>query len=260
MTLSRFFRTPKGQLILVFAFLLIPGIRNTSLAGVAPGLLGAVLAAMALDAVILRVRRKRWHFPDGALLTALIVAMILSPHEPWYVAVITALVAVASKYVVRSRKANVFNPAALALVISFYVFGTAQDWWGSIPDARFGAVLVLGTGLFIAWRTDKLPAVLSFLGVYYLLVTTAAFVGDPARVAELYRAPDVNAAIFFAVFMVTDPPTSPPKQREQLIFGAITAAVSYAVFATIGAVYFLLAGVLAANVWEARRRFTARHA
>src|SRR5436190_6363244 len=100
MTLSRFFRTPKGVLILIFAFLLIPGIRNTSLSGVAPGLVAAVLASMALDAVILRIRRRRWHFPDGAMLTALIVAMILSPHEPVYVVVLTSLIAVASKYLI----------------------------------------------------------------------------------------------------------------------------------------------------------------
>jgi Na+-translocating ferredoxin:NAD+ oxidoreductase RnfD subunit len=180
--------------------------------------------------------------------------MIISPYEPWYVAMVTALIAVVSKYVIRSRKANVFNPAALALVISFYLFGSAQDWWGSLPEARFGALVVLATGLFVAQRTDKVPAALSFLGVYYLLVTIAAFAGDPAHVAELYRAPDVNAALFFAVFMVTDPPTSPPKQRDQLVFGAITATVGYAAFAIIGAAYFLLAGVLVANVWEARRR------
>ena len=68
-----------------------------------------------------------------------------------------------------------------------------------------------------------MPAVLAFLGVYYLLVTIAAFVGDPARVAELYRAPDLHAALFFAFFMVTDPPTSPPKHRDQIMFGAIVA-------------------------------------
>jgi len=253
MTIKRFFQTPKGVLILVFAFLLIPGIRNTGW-GVGPNLLGAAVAAMALDAVILRVRRKRWHFPDGALLTALIVAMIMSPHEPLYAVVITSLLAVASKYVLRVRKANVFNPAALALVAAFYLFGSAQDWWGSVPQARFGFAVVLATGLFIAQRTDKLPAVLSFLGVYYLIVTIAAFAGDPAHVAELYRAPDLNAALFFAVFMVTDPPTSPPNPRDQAMFGAITAVVGYAAFAVIGAAYFLLAGLLVANVWEARRR------
>ena len=62
-----------------------------------------------------------------------------------------------------------------------------------------------------------MPAVLAFLGSYYLLFTVTAFVGDPARVAELFRAPDLHAALFFAFFMVTDPPTSPPKQRDQII-------------------------------------------
>ena len=89
---------------------------------------------------------------------------------------------------------------------------------------------------------------LAFLGVYYLLVTITAFVGDPARVAELYRAPDLHAALYFAFFMVTDPPTSPPKHRDQLVFGAIVAVASYAAFELIGAAYFLLAGLLVANV------------
>lgn len=259
MTLSRFFRTPKGLLIIVFALLLVPAARGQGFRLVAPGLFGAVVAAMALDTVILRVRRRRWHFPDGALLSALIVAEILSPREAWYVPVVTALIAVASKYVVRVRKANVFNPAALALVIAFYVFGSAENWWGALPEARFGAVVMLATGLFITMRVDKLPAMLTFLGVYYLLVTVAALVGDPAHVAELYRTPDLNAALYFAVFMVTDPPTSPRKERDQIVFGAIAGAVSYGAFAVIGAEYFLLAGLLAANVWDARRRLAVAH-
>ena len=36
--------------------------------------------------------------------------------------------------------------------------------------------------------------------------------------------------------------------------GVIVAAVSYAVFEWIGAAYYLLAGVLVGNVWEAWRR------
>jgi len=60
--------------------------------------------------------------------------------------------------------------------------------------------------------------------------------------------------------MLTDPPRSPPKARDQLVNGAITAVVSYAVFELIGAVYFLLAGLLAANAWEAWRRWRTRAA
>jgi len=36
-----------------------------------------------------------------------------------------------SKYLLRSRSANVFNPAALAMILSYYVFHTGQSWWGA---------------------------------------------------------------------------------------------------------------------------------
>lgn len=254
-SVGRFFRTPKGIVILVVVVL-------TAVAGfpegwtfVGPELAAAVVAAMLVDAPILRWRKGKWVFPDGALLTGFFVGMILSPHEPWYVAGITAAVGVASKYVVRVHKANVFNPAALALVATFYVFDTGQSWWGALTDVSpIALVLLIGTGVFVADRIKKMPSALAFLGCYYLLVTATAFIGDPRHVAELYRTPDLHAALFFAFFMVTDPPTSPPKGREQVIYGVITAVIGYSVFEFIGAAYFLLAGLLVANVWEAWRR------
>ena len=255
-TITRFFRTPKGLLLMVLALLLPIAAAGSGGVIVLPGLLAASLAAMLVDAPILRWRDKEWTFPSGALLTGLLVAMVLSPHEPWHIAAITAVVGVLSKYALRGRSANVFNPAALALVATFYWFNTGQSWWGALPELPIVAIAVLfATGVFITDRVKKMPAVLAFLGVYYLLITIAAFVGDPAGVAELYREPDLHAALFFAFFMVTDPPTSPPKPRDQITFGVITAVVSYAVFEVIGAAYFLLAGLLVANAWEAWRRY-----
>ena len=102
---------------------------------VLPGVLAASIAAMAVDVPILRYRSRKWHFPDGALLTGLIVAMVLSPHEPWWIAAVTSAVAVVSKYVMRVGKANVFNPAAFALVATFYAFDAGHSWWGSLPEA-----------------------------------------------------------------------------------------------------------------------------
>lgn len=257
--LKRFFRTPKGLLIIVLAILIPLAATGSGWRVVAPGVVAAALAAMLVDAPILYWREKEWVFPSGALLTGLLVAMVLSPHEPWHIAAITAVVGVISKYVARGRSANVFNPAAVALVATFYVFDTGQSWWGALPELPMIAIVALfATGVFITDRVKKMPAVLAFLGVYYLLITITAFVGDPARMAELYRAPDLHAALFFAFFMVTDPPTSPPKPRDQLIFGTITAVVGYGVFEFIGAAYFLLAGLLVANVWEAWRRWSLR--
>ena len=261
MTLRRFFRTPKGLLLVVLVPLALLAALAEPWPSVVTMLSAAVVGAAAVDVIALRLRRKRWVFPDGAILTGLIVAMILSPQEPWYVAAITAAIGVASKYALRVRKANLLNPAAVGLVATFYVFNTGQSWWGALADSPaplLGALLA--AGIFITQRVNKLPAILSFLGSYYLLFTIAAFLGDAARVAELYRAPDLHAALFFAFFMVTDPPTSPPKSRDQILFGALTGVTSFAAFELVGAAYFLLAGLLVANVWEGARRARVRPA
>jgi hypothetical protein len=166
---------------------------------------------------------------------------------------------VASKYVVRTRTANVFNPAALALVATFYLFDTAQNWWGALPELPLPLIAaVFATGLFITARVNKLPMVLAFLGGYYAAFTTIAFASDPARVAEIFRAPDLHMVLFFAFFILTDPPTSPTKYVDQIVCGVIVAAVSVGIFEWLGAAYYLLAGVLAGNLWETARRLRIR--
>jgi Na+-translocating ferredoxin:NAD+ oxidoreductase RnfD subunit len=182
--------------------------------------------------------------------------MILTPQEPWYVAAATSAVAIVSKYIFRTRSANVFNPAALALVVTFYIFNTGQSWWGALPDAAPIALAVLfATGAFIADRVNKIPLVLVFLGFYFALFTVTAFLGDPGKVAEVFRAPDLHAVLFFAFFILTDPPTSPVKYADQCVYGVMVAIVSYAVFERLGAAYYLLAGVLMGNIWEAWHRW-----
>jgi Na+-translocating ferredoxin:NAD+ oxidoreductase RnfD subunit len=250
--IRRFFRTPKGLLTAILAVLIL-----TAWPGrvVAPGLAAAVAAAGVLDAVILRLRKKLWEYPSGAVLTAAIVVMVLREQERWYVAAAAAVIGVASKYVFRLRSANIFNPAALGIVAAYYLFHAGESWWGAQANVEGVATfLLIGTGIYIAGRVNKLPLVLTFLGSYFLLFTVAAFVRDPLSVAEIFATPDVQASLYFAVFILTDPPTSPTKYRDQIVCGVLVAAVSFACFEAAGTVYFLLAGVLVANVWEAWRR------
>lgn len=223
-----------------------------------PGLLSSVAAASLIDAVILRLKRDAWEFPSGAILTALLVAMVLSPRVPWYETACGAALGVLSKYAFRTKSANVFNPAALALVIVFYVFQTAQNWWGALPGITpYALVALFAAGVFITDRVNKMPLVLVFLGVYYLLFSLTAFFSNPAPLTEIFRPPDLQAVLFFAFFMLTDPPTSPVKYSDQIVCGVLVAVASYAFFELLGAACFLLAGVLIGNIWEARRRYFA---
>jgi Na+-translocating ferredoxin:NAD+ oxidoreductase RnfD subunit len=256
--IRKFFKTPKGLLTIilgVFAAMALPGQGVSAVFSLA----SATSAAGLVDALILRVRRKAWEFPSGAVLTAMIVAMVLRAQEPWYVTTVTSVIAILSKYVFRSRAANVFNPAALAIIASFYVFHTGQSWWGALTDVLpVAKVALIAAGMFIAGRVNKMPLVLAFLGAYFVLFTVTAFVSDPLSVAEIFRTPDVEAALFFAFIILTDPPTSPAKYPDQIVCGLIVAVVSYAFFEWAGVVYYLLAGVLAGNVWEAWRRANRR--
>jgi Na+-translocating ferredoxin:NAD+ oxidoreductase RnfD subunit len=259
MTLRHFLKTPKGLLTIVLVILAAIAAPHEGLRTVARGLVAAVIVCAALDAVLLRARHTRWDFPSGAVLTTLIVAMVLSAQTPWYVVTITSVLAVLSKYIVRTRAGNVFNPAALAIVATFPIFHAGQSWWGALPEVPpLAQIALLAGGVLIADRVNKMPLVLAFLGVYYLLFTIAAFVSDPGWVSEVFRAPDLQAVMYFALFILTDPPTSPVKYPDQLVFALIVGVTSFAIFEWLGAVYYLLAGVLIGNVWEAWRRVHRR--
>ncbi len=257
--LQRLFSTPKGLLIIILSILSAMSAAGTGISAIVPGLAAAIAAAGIIDALVLRKQYGAWEFPDGAVLTGFLVAMVLSPFQPWYVSACAALTGIASKHLFRTRSANVFNPAALGLVAMFYVFGTGQSWWGALPELPPIALTALfATGIFITDRVNKFPLVLTFLGTHYLLFTLTAFLSEPGRVAGVFRAPDLHAALFFAFFILTDPPTSPVKYPHQAVCGVIVATTSYAFFQFVGAAYYLLAGVLVGNVWEAWRRWKAR--
>ena len=252
----RFFQTPKGLLIIVLAILVAVTAPHEGIGRIAPGVAAAVVVAGVMDLLILRKMHGDWEFPSGAVLTGLIVAMILTPQEPWYVGACTSAIAIGSKYIARTRSANIFNPAALALVATFYIFNTGQSWWGALPEITPWALLLLAAaGIFITDRVNKFPLALVFLGVYFGLFTLTTYVSEPGRVAEVFRAPDLHATLFFAFFILTDPPTSPVRYPDQIVCAVLVALVSFGIFQWVGAAYYLLAGVLVGNIWEAWHRW-----
>jgi Na+-translocating ferredoxin:NAD+ oxidoreductase RnfD subunit len=256
----RFFKTPKGALIIILVSLTAIAAPEEGVRAVVLNMGSATLIAGIVDLIIIRLRKNVWQFPSGAVLTAMIVTMVVRAQEHWYFPAAMSAVAVISKYAIRTRSANVFNPAAFALVFMMYWFPTGQSWWGALPEVSpvwLRAALLAG-GIYIADRVNKMPLVLSFLGAYFLVFTVTAYLGDPRRVAEIFRSPDLEAVLFFALVILTDPPTSPARYRDQWICGIIIAAISYVVFEIFGVVYFLLAGALAGNVWAAWRRVHRR--
>lgn len=247
-------RTPKGQLLGIFLLLLVVAAPAAGGWGVLPHVASAVVAACAVELLYQFWDSRRWAAPTSALLSGLIVAFILAPQEPWPASAWVGGFAIVGKHVVQTRREHVFNPAALALLAGALLFGSGESWWGALADLPWPWIaLLLAAGLFVAGRLNKLPLVLAFTGAYFGLFTAAAFV-DPARVAEMFRAPFVQSVLFLAFFMLTDPPTSPNRLSDQLWYGLVAAAAAWAAQLLGAGQIFLLVAVLVANAWLAMRR------
>lgn len=255
--LTRFLRSPKGTLLpvlLALAALATIGAKH----GALPVLLAGVGGAVGTDLIFMHIRKGRVAFPSGAILSGLIIAMVLSRTSPPGVPLAMAAMAVASKHLFRTRWGNIFNPAAFALILYTVLFHSAQSWWGAVPFSRVaGFPLLALAAWYIARKVNKLPLAMTFLAVILTGTTVAAFLGDAQATAQVFRLPDINALVFFAGFMLTDPPTSPAKPADQVWFGAVVGLLGAATFLRFGVQWFIFAGLPVANAAESLRRILA---
>jgi Na+-translocating ferredoxin:NAD+ oxidoreductase RnfD subunit len=244
-------------LLVVFAAAITVAAPHEGASRVLVRLGAAVAAAVLLDLALSALLRRRLIWPDGAALTGIICALVIALRDRWWLAAAAALIGVGSKHLLRTRRVHFFNPAALGLLLTLWLFSSSQSWWGGFADLPAATVLpLILVGVWLARYVGKLPQVLAFLGTYFGLFSATAFfsMGGGVRLAEVYRVPFLNAALFFAFFMLTDPPTSAGRHEDQLVFGALSAAIAFTLFLTVHDLSFLLLALLAANVWLADRR------
>jgi Na+-translocating ferredoxin:NAD+ oxidoreductase RnfD subunit len=251
----KFVRTPKGYMLGALLLLLTVALPNQGVLALEVTVV-SVLASCLAELLLCRAL----FVPTSALLTGLFVAMVMDPHDPLAAIAATSALAIGAKHLVRTSRAHIFNPAALALAIAPYLFGLGESWWGAAAGLPVVALLpLLAAGYVVVDRTNKAPSVLAFLGVYFALFTiaTVALPGENTHLAQFYRDPFVGAALFFAFFMLTDPPTSPVRLREQLIFGAGVAVLAVTIELSRDMLAYLFLGLLIGNAWWAWRRVAA---
>jgi len=255
--MRKFLKTPKGSVMVTLVILmLIAALHPSDRAGLHTILLCA-LTAVVIDFVVALFHKPRRLFSDGGIVTGLIIGLVLGTTTHWYIPVAITAISVVSKHVLKVGRKPILNPAALGLLIGIYVFHTGQSWWGDLADLPGLMVIVLlAAGYFVVSRVNKFPQVFTFLGTYFILLLAAGYyhIGQVAYTpGDALRDPIVNAALFMAFFMLTDPPTSPAKYRGQVAFGLIVAVVSVAIYLAVGGLSYLLIGLLVGNVWKARQ-------
>lgn len=256
-SLKTYIRTPKRYVIAILLVLLAAGSLHTGFLSGLTTVATSIGTALILDSFISRVvwKNNKHTFPDGALLTGLIIGIVLSPATSFAVSAFTAAVAILSKHVITYQKKPILNPAAFGLWLSVILFSSNQSWWGGMSLLPWWTLfLVVVGGYLVTSRVQKFPQVFAFLAAYGLIYLILGFIGL-TDASSAFMTPYLNAVLFLAFFMLTDPPTSPAKNRDQIIFGILCAVVSCVDFYLFNSLSYLLTGLLCANAWKAYRTY-----
>jgi Na+-translocating ferredoxin:NAD+ oxidoreductase RnfD subunit len=208
------------------------------------------------------------------MLTGSGVALILrvvgtTPGDHWTthgteVFAVVAGLSLLSKYVIKYRGSNIFNPSNIGLVVAFIVLGASRVepldfWWSPLTPAMFLAyAVIIGGGLLITRRLKLLVLAASFwlvlaAGLGVLAASghcmTANWAFAPVCGFDYWRVIVTSPeTMIFLFFMITDPKTVPGGRVGRVVFGALVAIASVLVMATqsdeFGTKVALLAGLV----------------
>jgi ferredoxin-NADP reductase len=159
--------------------------------------------------------------PESWQITAFILFFLIFPQSDIKGYVLTAIVAflaVASKYILVFRGRHIFNPAAVAVVISSALGLLGATWW--IATLVLLPVVVI-VGVLIAMKLRHFLMIAIYIGTSVTLACVIALIagGDigQALSAVLISSP----IIFLGTIMLTEPLTSPTTKRAQIVYSLI---------------------------------------
>ena len=232
---------------LVWAFLLVLGIYGVLYLGgmglLSLGILPTV--AVVTDLLFQRLRFPRLRSPEPALATGLFLALLFPPTVSVPLAAVVVLTAITFRHVLRWKGRPWFNPAALGVVLAAVFLGFGPAWWVALTPTE--EILLVAFGLVLLGRNLRpWRLVLTFFVAYAgLSLLDHAFFGGATSPAVLALGILDPVTIFFGLFMLTEPRTSPKDPHAHPLVGGIVAIL--AVFLplalpSLGILVALLAG------------------
>ncbi|MBX2860426.1 MAG: RnfABCDGE type electron transport complex subunit D [Vampirovibrio sp.] len=194
---------------------------------IATGQVLAVLAAACLTQFLFSLPLKNVSFdPRSPLITSLSLCLLLKTAVLW-IAVLAAVVAIASKFIFRWNHRHLFNPANLGIVAAILLTGQAWvspgQWGGGL---WFGFLLTCLAGL-VLFRSHSTDMALKFIVIYAVgLIARATWLGDPLAI-PLHQLQN-GALLIFTFFMISDPKTIPVSPQGRTLFATLVTLIALA--------------------------------
>ena len=219
-------------------------------------LIVAVAVASIADILISRYHHKhRLRIPLSAIITGLIIGSVAPQNAPLLLAGMASLIAITSKAFIKSRRVNIFNPAAFGLLVSLAVFSVGDEWWAGGSYNIHGIALPLSFILIIsAYQAKRLTSSASFMAA---TLVVGMLMGLSHLSAGWMATLVIGVNYYVAFVMVADPKTSPHRMAAQIGFGAGIAALT-ALLSIAAVPYSILIALLIGNAGYALYRIIPR--
>jgi Na+-transporting NADH:ubiquinone oxidoreductase subunit NqrB len=179
----------------------------------------------------------------SALISGLSLCLLLRTNRA-ELAVLTAILTIAGKFLIRVNRKHVFNPTNGGIVAMLLL--TNQVWvspgqWGA---AAFFALLMACVGSLVVNHAARSDVTYAFIACYSaLLFGRSLYLGEPLTI-PLHRLQS-GALLLFTFFMISDPKTTPDSRLGRVLFAALVAFgswyVQFRLFRTNGLLWSLAA-------------------
>jgi Na+-transporting NADH:ubiquinone oxidoreductase subunit NqrB len=216
------FKDPRRYQILVLSSLLVYGVSRLDLE------IRPLQACLLLGTALLTqwACTRLWRLPAfearSALISGLSLCLLVRTNSA-ALAVLAAVVTIASKFVIRVRGKHLFNPTNFGIVALMLATGGAvwvsPGQWGS---AAFFAFLVACLGGLVVNRAARSDVTYAFLAFYLaVLFGRALWLGQPLAI-PLHQV-ESGAFLIFTFFMISDPRTTPDSRAGRIVFALLVA-------------------------------------
>ncbi|MDR0834889.1 MAG: RnfABCDGE type electron transport complex subunit D [Candidatus Symbiothrix sp.] len=205
---------------------------------------------------------KGYKIQEGFWVSGMLIPMILPVETPlWMIGVATAFSVLICKAVFFRTGFNIWTPALITCAFLFFVYpsnagGPLSYWdmfWGLIPGSvgetsklciLIGAIILLATGI-ASWRT----MVSVFAGGLLTAWIFNWINASPAMQISPLQHILLGGFAFGAVFMATDPVTSPRTRNGKYVFGFLTGLSAIVIRVLTGYPESMMFAILLMNLF-----------
>jgi ferredoxin-NADP reductase/Na+-translocating ferredoxin:NAD+ oxidoreductase RnfD subunit len=158
---------------------------------------------------------------ESVYISSLILALIISPLRSiddlgfFFWATVWTM---ASKYIFAYKKKHIFNPVAFAVFLTAISIGKSATWW--VGTAWMMPFVVIG-GLLVVRKIRKANLVVSFFLIASLTILCFSLFRNADPLITIKKAFLDSPLLFFAFVMITEPLTTPPTEKLQVLYAGI---------------------------------------